>query len=113
VAVFAAGTGNPFFTTDTAAALRCAEIGGQVLMKATKVDGVYDRDPVKDKAAVKFGAVSYDEALRRNLRVMDLTALSLCMENAIPIVVFKMTEKGNFRRCVEGLSVGSIIRKEA
>ncbi len=113
VVIVAGGTGNPFFTTDTAAALRCAEIQAQVLMKATKVDGVYDRDPALDTAAVKFDTISYSEALSKKLRVMDMTAMSLCMENDIPIVVFKLMEPGNLRECVEGKPVGSTIIKEA
>jgi uridylate kinase len=111
VTLLAAGTGNPYFTTDTAAALRCAEIGAEAVLKATKVDGVYDSDPMKNPAAIKFGRISYAEALRRNLKVMDATALSLCMENSIPIIVFKLMERGNLLKCVEGLPVGSIVEK--
>lgn len=113
VVIIAGGTGNPYFTTDTAAALRCAEIEAQVLLKATKVDGVYDRDPIKDNSATKFDSISYSEALSRKLRVMDLTAMSLCMENDIPIIVFKLMEPGNLGKCLEGNPVGSRISKEA
>jgi uridylate kinase len=111
VVIIAGGTGNPYFTTDSAAALRCAEIKADVLLKATKVDGVYDSDPVKNPAAKKFESITHAEALARNLRVMDATALSLCMENNIPIIVFKLLETGNLRRCVEGAPVGTIVKK--
>ncbi|MDH3346269.1 MAG: UMP kinase, partial [Kiritimatiellaceae bacterium] len=97
VVIFAAGTGNPFFTTDTAAALRAAEIGAEVIMKATKVPGVFDRDPVENPDAIKFEELSYLEVINRNLRVMDVTAISLCMENDIPLIVFDVTSKGNMR----------------
>jgi len=110
VVVIAGGTGNPFFTTDTAAALRCAEIGAEVLLKATKVDGVYDSDPVKNPAAVKFPVISHAEALSRQLKVMDATAFSFCMENDIPIIIFKLLERGNLRNCLEGRNVGSIVK---
>jgi len=110
VVVIAGGTGNPFFTTDTAAALRCAEIGAEVLMKATKVDGVYDSDPVKNPAAVKFQTLSHAEALSRQLKVMDATAFSFCMENDIPIIIFKLLERGNLRNSLEGKKVGSIVK---
>jgi uridylate kinase len=111
VVIIAGGTGNPYFTTDSAAALRCAEIKADVLLKATKVDGVYDRDPAKNPDAVKFAAISHADALARNLRVMDATALALCMENDIPIIVFKLLEPGSLRGCVEGRPVGSIVKK--
>jgi uridylate kinase len=110
VVIIAGGTGNPFFTTDTAAALRCAEVGAEVLIKATKVDGIYDSDPVKNPDAVRFATISHAEALSRNLRVMDATAFSFCMENDIPIIIFKLMERGNLRKCVEGSNVGSIIK---
>jgi uridylate kinase len=112
VVIIAGGTGNPFFTTDTAAALRCAELKAEVLLKATKVDGVYDSDPAQNPAAEKFPSITHAEALSRNLKVMDATALSLCMENDIPIVVFKLLERGNLRKCVEGAAIGTIVRKE-
>ncbi|MBD3317725.1 MAG: UMP kinase [Chitinivibrionales bacterium] len=113
VVIIAAGTGNPFFTTDTAAALRCAETRCDVLLKATKVDGIYDCDPMTNPAAEKIDALTHREALKRGIRVMDATAFSLCMENGIPIVVFELAAKGNLRKCVEGLPVGSTVSKEA
>jgi len=108
VVLVAGGTGNPFFTTDTAAALRCAELQGEVLLKATKVDGVYDRDPAVHRRAAKLARLTYADALERRLRVMDATAFSFCMEYAIPIVVFKLA-RGNLRQCIEGRPIGSII----
>jgi uridylate kinase len=111
VVIIAGGTGNPYFTTDSAAALRCAEIKAEVLLKATKVDGVYDSDPVKNPAAKKFQTISHGEALAKNLRIMDATALALCMENDIPIIVFKLLETGSLRKCVEGTPVGTIVKK--
>jgi uridylate kinase len=111
VVIIAGGTGNPFFTTDTAAALRCAEIQADILFKATKVDGVYDSDPAKNPTAKRFSTITHAEALAKNLRVMDATALSLCMENNIPIMVFKLLERGNLRKCVEGLPIGTIVHK--
>jgi len=107
IVVFAGGTGNPYFTTDTAAALRAVEIGADVILKATKVDGVYDRDPVKDRSAKKFKKLSYLEVLKRRLEVMDATAISLCMDNHLPIVVFNLTERGNIRRVVQGDGIGT------
>src|SRR6266511_1699908 len=100
VVVFAAGTGNPFFTTDTAGALRAVEIGAEVFLKASKVDGIYTADPAKDPHAVKLPRVGYIEALNRGLAVMDTTAISLCMDNKLPIVVFDLTRRGNIRRIV-------------
>lgn len=109
VVIFAAGTGNPFFTTDTAAALRAVEMDAQAILKATKVDGVYDRDPKKHKGAKKFGALSYLDVIKNQLRVMDTTATSLCMENHLPIVVFNMTKPGNIRRVVLGEKIGTVV----
>jgi uridylate kinase len=109
VVLIAGGTGNPFFTTDTAAALRAAEIGAEVLLKATKVDGIYDSDPMTNDKAVKFQQITHADALARNLRVMDATAFSFCSENNIPIIVFKLSEAGNLRKCLEGIPVGSIV----
>ena len=109
VVIFAAGTGNPFFTTDTAGALRAIEIGADVIMKATKVDGIYTADPKRDAGAERLGRVTYLEALSRRLEVMDTTAISLCMENSLPIVVFDLTSTGNIRRIVLGEPVGSIV----
>jgi uridylate kinase len=107
VVIFAGGTGNPYFTTDTAAALRAAEIQADVILKATKVDGVYDRDPEKHTDAVRFDSVSYMEVLQRGLKVMDSTAVSLCMDNDIPIVVFNLKEEGNIKRVLEGEEIGT------
>ncbi len=107
VVIFAAGTGNPYFSTDTAAALRAAEIHAEVILKATKVDGVYDADPEKDAGATRFEMVTYDQAIRDNLRFMDQTAIALCRENALPIVVFDMSTPGNIAKAVAGESVGT------
>jgi len=113
VVVFAAGTGNPFFTTDTAGALRAVEIGAEALLKASRVDGIYTADPLKDPTAVKLARVGYIEALNRGLEVMDTTAISLCMDNKLPIVVFDLTTRGNIRRIVAGEAVGSIVTNDA
>jgi uridylate kinase len=113
VVVFAAGTGNPFFTTDTAGALRAVEIGAEVLLKASKVDGIYTADPVKEPTATRLARVGYIEALNRGLDVMDHTAISLCMDNKLPIVVFDLTRRGNIRRIVAGESVGSVVTNDA
>ena len=107
IVVFGGGTGNPYFTTDTAAALRAIEIGADSILKATKVDGVYDRDPEKDRRAKKFKQLSYLEVLKRRLQVMDATAISLCMDNQLPIVVFNLTRRGNIRRVVMGERIGT------
>jgi len=109
VVIFAAGTGNPFFTTDTAAALRAVEIGADVIMKATKVDGVYTADPARDPAARRLPQLTYIEALNQGLQIMDTTAISLCMNNKLPIVVFDLGRSGNIRRIVLGEPVGSIV----
>jgi uridylate kinase len=109
VVIFAAGTGNPFFTTDTAGALRAVEIGADAIMKATKVDGIYSADPARDKNAVRLPKVTYIEVLNRRLEVMDTTAISLCMDNKLPIVVFDLTRTGNIKRIVCGEPVGSIV----
>ena len=109
VVIFAGGTGNPYFSTDTAASLRAMEIGADVLLKATKVDGVYDSDPMKNKEALKFDRLSYIDVLKKNLRVMDATAVSLCMDNHLPIIVFNARKKGNILRAVMGEKVGTII----
>jgi uridylate kinase len=109
--IMTGGTGNPFFTTDTAAALRCAEIEAEVLLKATKVDGIYDSDPMKNPNAVKLSTLTHQSALEQDLKVMDATAFSFCMQNAIPIVVFKLAEPGNLIRCLEGQPVGSIVTR--
>ncbi|MBI1337843.1 MAG: UMP kinase [Phycisphaera sp.] len=104
VVIFVAGTGNPFFTTDTAAALRATEIGADVLLKATKVDGIYDKDPKKHKDAVRFDTITFDEAMHRKLAIMDITAFSMCRERNIPIVVFNMKKKGHIAEVVAGAS---------
>jgi len=109
VVIFAGGTGNPHFTTDTAAALRAAEMGADVLLKATKVDGVYDKDPVENPDAVRFDRLDYMEVLGRDLRVMDAAAVSLCRENTIPIMVFELARKGNVRNAILGNKVGTFI----
>jgi uridylate kinase len=109
VVIFAAGTGNPFFSTDTAASLRAAEIGAEVILKATKVDGVYDADPKLNPQATRFSELSYKEFLRQGLKVMDATAVTLCMENLLPIMVFNMTTHGNIRRAVSGEAIGTLV----
>ena len=113
VVIFAAGTGNPFFTTDTAGALRAVEIGADIILKATKVDGIYSADPKKDPTAERYARVSYLEVLQRGLQVMDSTAISLCMENKLPIVVFDLTVPDNIRRIVLGEPVGSLVSADA
>ena len=110
VVIFVAGTGNPYFTTDTTASLRAAELGADVILKATKVDGVYSADPVIDKKAKKFDKLKFIDVLKNNLKVMDATAISMCMDNKIPIVVFNLTKKGNIKRVVLGEKVGTIVQ---
>jgi uridylate kinase len=110
VVIFAAGTGNPYFTTDTAAALRAMEIKAEVLFKATKVDGIYDSDPVENRDAKFLEKVTYLEVLERGIRIMDATAVSLCMDNNLPIIVFDLLKQGNIRDAILGKKVGSIIR---
>src|SRR3954447_19777089 len=107
VVIFAAGTGNPYFTTDTAASLRAMEIHADVLLKATKVDGVYTDDPKKNPAATKFKSVTYIDVLKKNLKVMDSTAISLCMDNDLPIIVFDLTQRGNIKKVVLGDEIGT------
>jgi uridylate kinase len=109
IVIFAAGTGNPFFTTDTAGALRAVEIGADAIMKATKVDGIYSADPQQDANAQRLERVTYIEVLNRGLQVMDATAISLCMDNKLPIVVFDLNRSGNIKRIVLGETVGSIV----
>jgi uridylate kinase len=109
IVIFAAGTGNPFFTTDTAAALRGSEMGAEIVIKATKVDGVYTADPKKDVAAQRYGRVSFDEAIARNLRVMDATALTLCRDQKLPINVFSIFKKGALKRVVLGEDEGTLV----
>lgn len=110
VIIFVAGTGNPYFTTDTAATLRASEINCDVIMKATKVDGVYSADPVKDKSAKKFTELKFIDVLKKNLKVMDATAISMCMENSLPIIVFNLLQKGNIKKAVYGEKIGTIVR---
>lgn len=107
--IFGAGTGNPFFTTDTAASLRAMEINAQVIMKATKVDGIYDKDPAKHSDAVKFDKISYIDVLNRGLQVMDSTAISMCMDNKLPIITFDMTQPGNVLKAVMGENIGTLV----
>lgn len=111
IVIFAAGTGNPYFTTDTTAALRANEMHAQVIMKATKVDGIYDKDPMKHKDAVKFDQLSYMDVLNKEIKVMDSTAITLCMDNNMDIVVFNMFETGNIARVVRGEKVGTVVTK--
>lgn len=111
VVIFAAGTGNPFFTTDSAAALRALEIKADIILKGTKVDGVYSADPVTNPEATRFKNISYQEVLEKQLKVMDASSISLCMDNNLPIMVFDMREKGNIVKAVQGdLSIGTIVK---
>jgi uridylate kinase len=112
VVIFAAGTGNPYFTTDTAAALRAAEIHADVVLKATRVDGVYDKDPRRHADAVRFDRLSYIEVLRRNLQVMDSTAIAMCRDNRLSIMVFDLRQRGNIRRAVLGEPIGTLVAGE-
>jgi uridylate kinase len=112
VVVFAAGTGNPYFSTDTAAALRAMEIKAEIILKGTKVDGIYDADPVKHPEARRFDKLTYLEVLQRGLKVMDTTAISLCMDNRMPIVVYDLRAAGNLRRILKGERVGTIVKEE-
>jgi len=109
VIIFVAGTGNPYFTTDTAASLRAMEIQADIIIKATKVDGVYDRDPLKYDDAVKYDELTYLHVLQKGLKVMDATAISLCMDNHLPILVFSLTQKGNIKKAVCGESIGTFV----
>jgi len=112
VVLFAAGTGNPFFTTDTAATLRALEIGADLILKATKVDGVYDKDPLKHKDAVKFKKLTYMDVLKNELKIMDATAISLSMQGNIPIIVFNLFESGNIKKVIMGSEIGTIVRSD-
>ncbi len=112
VVIFAAGTSNPFFTTDTAASLRALQVNADVILKATKVDGVYDKDPMKHEDAIKFSELTYMDALKKELRVMDATSISLCMEENIPTVVFNLFKKGNIKSIVQGKKIGTIVRND-
>ena len=113
VVIFAAGTGNPYFTTDTAAALRAMEIGADVIMKGTKVDGIYDADPMTNPTAKRFTELPFLSVLNKSLKVMDATAITLCMDNDLPIIVFDLTSSGNIRKIIEGEPVGTIVSKNA
>ena len=112
VVIFAAGTGNPYFSTDTAAALRAMEIKAEVILKATRVDGIYDADPEKVKDARMFDRITYMDVIQKGLSVMDSTAISLCMDNKLPIIIFNMNVSGNIQRVVQGEKVGSIVSSE-
>lgn len=113
VVIFAAGTGNPYFTTDTAAALRAMEIGADVIMKGTKVDGIYDADPLTTPTAKRFTELPFLSVLNKSLKVMDATAITLCMDNNLPIIVFDLTSPGNIRKILEGVPIGTIVSKNA
>ncbi len=110
IVIFAAGTGNPYFTTDTAASLRAMEIDAQVILKATKVDGIYDKDPMLHKDAVRFDQLTYLDVLNKGLKVMDSTAISLCMDNELPIITFNLTKQGNIAKVLAGEKVGTIVK---
>ncbi|WP_429885037.1 UMP kinase [Geoalkalibacter halelectricus] len=110
VVIFGAGTGNPYFTTDTAASLRAMEINAEIILKATKVDGIYSADPAKNKDAVKFTSLTYLDVLKKGLQVMDATATSLCMDNDLPIMVFNLTVPGNIKRAIMGENIGTIVK---
>lgn len=109
VVIFGAGTGNPYFTTDTAGSLRAIEIKAEVILKGTRVDGIYTADPEKDPSATRYSTISYNECIQKSLKVMDMTAFTLCMENKLPIIVFDMNKPGNLLRVVQGESVGTIV----
>ena len=111
VVIFAAGTGNPYFTTDTAAALRAMEIGAQVIMKGTKVDGIYDADPMTNPSAKRFTELPFLSVLNKSLKVMDATAITLCMDNDLPIIVFNLTARGNIQKILEGEPIGTLVSK--
>lgn len=110
VVIFGAGTGNPYFTTDTAGSLRAIEISAEVILKGTRVDGIYSSDPEKDPTATKYGVITFKECMEKNLKVMDMTAFTLCQENELPIIVFNMNKPGNLRRVVTGEKVGTLVK---
>jgi uridylate kinase len=110
VVIFGAGTGNPYFTTDTAGSLRAVEIKADVILKGTRVDGIYSSDPEKDPAAIRYEKITFQECISKNLRVMDMTAFTLCMENKLPIIVFDMNKPGNLQQVVEGMNVGTLVQ---
>ena len=107
--IFGSGTGNPFFTTDSAASLRAIEIDAEVILKGTRVDGIYDRDPEENASAKKFDTITFDEAYKKNLKVMDMTAFTLCKENDLPVIVFNMNKKGNLKKVVTGEEIGTLV----
>ena len=109
IVIFAAGTGSPYFSTDTAASLRATEIGADVILKGTKVDGVYDSDPMKNSKAIKYETVNYLDVLNQGLKVMDSTAISMCMDNKIPIIVFNLHKKGNLKQLILGHKIGTLV----
>lgn len=111
VVIFAGGTGNPYFSTDTAATLRAMEIGAQVILKGTKVDGIYDSDPMKNSKAKRYKQITFFEVIEKGLKVMDATAVTLCMDNNIPLVVFNLKERGNIRRIITGESIGTVVTR--
>jgi uridylate kinase len=113
VVIFGAGTGNPYFTTDTAASLRAVEIEADVILKGTRVDGIYTADPEKDKTATKFDLITFSEVYERGLNVMDLTAITLCQENNLPIMVFDMNQKGNLKKLIQGESIGTLVTHQS
>ena len=109
IVIFGSGTGNPFFTTDSAASLRAIEIDAEVILKGTRVDGIYDRDPEENASAKKFDTITFDEAYKKNLKVMDMTAFTLCKENDLPVIVFNMNSKGNLKKVVTGEEIGTLV----
>ena len=109
IVIFGSGTGNPYFTTDSAACLRAIEIDAEVILKGTRVDGIYDKDPEKNASAIKFDTITFDEAYEKNLKVMDMTAFTLCKENELPVIVFNMNKTGNLRKVVTGEAIGTLV----
>tara|TARA_B100001287_G_C22406796_1_gene400526 strand:- start:192 stop:665 length:474 start_codon:yes stop_codon:yes gene_type:complete len=109
VVIFGSGTGNPFFTTDSAASLRAVEIDAEVILKGTRVDGIYTADPELDQNAVKYNRLTFDEAYENNLKVMDMTAFTLCKENSVPVIVFNMNEPGNLKKVIQGSEIGTLV----
>ena len=109
IVIFGSGTGNPFFTTDSAASLRAIEIDAEVILKGTRVDGIYDKDPEENASAKKFDTITFDEAYKKNLKVMDMTAFTLCKENELPVIVFNMNKKGNLKKVVTGEEIGTLV----
>ena len=109
IVIFGSGTGNPFFTTDSAASLRAIEIDAEVILKGTRVDGIYDKDPEENASAKKFDTITFDEAYKKNLKVMDMTAFTLCKENGLPVIVFNMNKKGNLKKVITGEEIGTLV----